>query len=248
MKKALFFALVLAVFCGMASCHKDENEVRTITYGDYTGMRVKTYDQSDIIQQDSFCWIYPIDFVSLNFQAELLLYMSLEPIPGSTNAVSYFIRNNNLAELQCDYNLQMYYRHIDTIAEQTDSLFYLHVYDYDACEMIADDDEPLGLYDNISIIGKDKDEQLSNEAQFVTNNKLLLYVPYNETRDSFWIGNDSVEIVHMVHDHHCYKFPTGEEKYIGVKVTKNGREHLGWIKLLIHPGGMIDLIETAIQK
>jgi hypothetical protein len=212
-------------------------------------MKVKTYDQSDIIKQDSFCWIYPIDFVSLNYQAEFLLYMSLEPIPGSTNAVSYFIRNNNLAELQCDYNLQTYYWHIDTVAEQTDSLFYLHVYHYEACEMIAEDDEPLGPYAEINIVAKDKDEQLSNEAQFVTDQRLSLYIPDYERIDGYLgIGYDSVEIDHVVFDYHCYKFPTGDEKYIGVKVTKNGRERLGWIKLFIHPGGMVDLLETAIQK
>ena len=51
----------------------------------------------------------------------------------------------------------------------------------------------------------------------------------------------------------CWNFPTNEEKYIGFKLTQNGKSRLGWLKIKLHPtwgNSVVDteLIETAILR
>ena len=68
--------------------------------------------------------------------------------------------------------------------------------------------------------------------------------------------NEEEQIVTGSHVHHiydCWNFPTDEEKYIGFKLTQNGKSRLGWLKIKLHPAwgnSVVDteLIETAIQR
>lgn len=247
MKKTLLFTLALATICILPSCHKAPEPSKNISFGNYTGMSVKTHSQEDLIHQGQSTLLYPIDFVSDNNQAEYILYIYPDNLSESS-FTSFLYRNNDLAELQGDIITKTIYQHKDSISEQTDSLFYYHYYCYYSCEKMAEDDELSYTEDSPIINANDSNDQLSINDSFINANRPLLYTTNNVVIDGWETGNDSIELYHVYHDYNCYMFPSGEEKYIGVKVTQDGKEFLGWIKLLIHPNGMVDLLETAIQK
>lgn len=252
MKKLLLFVMALAVICSISSCNKN-NDVKTpITFGDYTGMKVTHHDRSELGTVGTILWVYPIDFVKNDEFSDYLLKIEYDRYncnyPNDSTFTVFIDRSTDFTELTGETIINDIYIHRDSVTEQTDNAFYYRIYFYYSCEKLADDDELSYTSERSIINAKDTNEQLSFDDSFINPKRHILYTTNTEEVDCLELEQDTIECYHTSHDYKCHMFPSGEDKYIGVKVTKNGKEKLGWIKLHIYPNGWADLIETAIQK
>ena len=68
----------------------------------------------------------------------------------------------------------------------------------------------------------------------------------NVANFSFGVLNTFVSTDVILKDNDLY-FPFEEVRYIGYKLTENGKSRLGWMKVKLHTDG-VELYETAIQK
>lgn len=127
-------------------------------------------------------------------------------------------------------------------------------YTYSTCGQI-DENDPTTTSDVFEITANDFNEHLNLDDNFQLQNSTFLFredVKYTLMDEP----NEEEQIVTGSHVHHiydCWNFPTDEEKYIGFKLTQNGKSRLGWLKIKLHPtwgNSVVDteLIETAIQR
>ncbi len=121
-----------------------------------------------------------------------------------------------------------------------DSLFY-------TCHQIDPSDSIIKIkYDVFKISPKDKNDVLTRSDDFKSDNITLLFDTY--FYDSYFeISPDTVMFVYNIFLNDCYTFPRDEIKYIGIKITKNETEKLGWIKLGLFDTSRILIVESAIQ-
>ena len=127
-------------------------------------------------------------------------------------------------------------------------------YTYSTCGKI-DENDPTSTSNVFEITANDFNEHLCLEDNFQFKNSTFLFredIKYTLMDEP----NEEEQIVTGSHVHHiydCWNFPTDEEKYIGFKLTQNGKSRLGWLKIKLHPAwgnSVVDteLIETAIQR
>ena len=244
MKKNLFLAFALAAICIIPSCKKDPAQNKVV-FGNSKGMSVTTYKNSPLVEQyghDS--WGY---FVDLNNdgQDDVQFHSQIIGSPGvGRDIVTELICHENIALLGEIINQQRFL-HIDTVGCSTDdSIIYInHTI---TCNQIDETDSIVSTDEKFSLYADNAGDFFETGNTFISTNITLKNRPYYYLISEETVGNI---VYHHMHDEKddCDAFPMDEEKYIGIKITKNGRNRLGWMKVILHRD-YVELLETAIQK
>jgi hypothetical protein len=96
MKRLVLFAMALAAVCVMPSCNKERTG---ITFGDYTGMIVTSYDTVSIHNTPAFPdkWLYLVD-LNGDGKNNIRLYTDLSMTPA-TSAIHCI--DDDLTQIVC---------------------------------------------------------------------------------------------------------------------------------------------------
>lgn len=247
MKKALFFALALAVFCGMASCKKDPLK-GTVVFGNTHGMSVTPYDSTFYPEQYSHdSWGNTVD-LNGDGQDDVQFHSQEIGSPGvGRGIVTELICHEDIALLGDIINQQQFL-HIDTAGCSTDDSIHWVVYINHTitCNQIAETDSVLSTNEKFSLYANNAGQSFDADNTFMSTNVTLKNRSYYHPIGSETIENTDYQ--HMLDEKNdCDAFPMEEEKYIGFKITKNGRSRLGWMKVILHRDH-VELLETAIHK
>ena len=251
MKKSLLFALVLATICLMPSCKKHASE---IAFGDTVGMLVSTYDSTDMKVSLQVPWerYYDIDLDS-DGSPDIQLLSRNEGSPNVGRVETSYIKclNENLSLLG-DIFLQDHYVHYDTIIQQYDDETWIITRRTFSCEKQDESDVIEKTEEKLSLWDADAGETfglandyMSTEVTLIGHSYTLRYTP-EEVSPNLII--QSIDI----HDNNsCDYYPFYTERYIGFKFNINGRDHLGWMKIILEErlgDYFVKPIESAIQK
>ena len=262
MKKALFFALVLAVFCGMASCKKPSTP-NSIVFGNTEDMIVKTYDSCLVYNYHSETSYYYEEYtcrciIDINNDGteDIGIVSTIGTNLDSPNLELISVTRLELDQntcVSCENVFHGDYFHLDsTFTSVGDTILY---YYSQCCEKESDDD----VFDELSSFMNDvipfyKGDLLSKNDYFYWPNTNLHTQPHYYYPSCFHDQDlNVVQEIYLNKQFDCYNFPLDKETYIGVKTTnKDGTERLGWIKIYLEsqPNGTHKLtqLETAIQK
>ena len=247
MKKTLFFVLALTAICIIPSCKKDPAQTKVV-FGNGEGMSVTTYENSPLVEQyghDS--WGYFID-LNNDGQNDVQFHSQIIGSPGvGRYIVTELICHENIALLGDIINQQRFL-HIDTVGcSIDDSIMYIYINHTITCNQINETDSIVSTNEKFSLYADNAGQSFDSGNSFMSTNVTLKNRPYY-----FPIG-DETTIENIVYQHmqyekyDCDAFPMDEEKYIGFKITKNDRNRLGWMKVILHHD-YVELLETAIQK
>ena len=247
MKKTLFFVLALTAICIIPSCKKDPAQTKVV-FGNGEGMSVTTYENSPLVEQyghDS--WGYFID-LNNDGQNDVQFHSQIIGSPGvGRYIVTELICHENIALLGDIINQQRFL-HIDTVGcSIDDSIMYIYINHTITCNQINETDSIVSTNEKFSLYADNAGQSFDSGNSFMSTNVTLKNRPYY-----FPIG-DETTIENIVYQHmqdekdDCDAFPMDDEKYIGFKITKNDRNRLGWMKVILHHD-YVELLETAIQK
>ena len=247
MKKILFFTLVLAAIYLMPSCKKYASE---IAFGDTAGMRVATYDNTDM-QSAHYESYYEID-LNNDGQCDIKLFSQLiasaaigDPI------VSYIKCKNKDIALLGDIILQEHYTHTDTTFAQQDGVTFERITRTHTCERVDETDIVEDSKEKLSLTAANAGESFGLENSFLSTEVALNGFSYGFCDDPVGIGTDFVTQQCDNYNNDCDYFPVDKEQYIGFKFTIDGRDHLGWLKIILEErqgSYYVRPIESAIQK
>lgn len=251
MKKSLLFVLAFAAICLMPSCKKYASE---ITFGDTAGMRVKTYDSTDLKTSDQgLTKYYDID-LNKDGQTDIKLTSKCVLSVFLGNPVYSYIKcENEDVALLGDIIMQEHYVHSDTTVtqnEEGEGLFQ-KITKTHTCERIDDTDVIEETEEKLSLIAGNAGESFGLEDDFLSTEVLLNDIQYGFCSDPEGWGTDFMTQVCNIYKKDCDYFPTGKEQYIGFKFNKNGRDHLGWMKIILEESYgdyYVRPIESAIQR
>jgi len=247
MKKSLFFTLVLAAICLMPSCKKYASE---IAFGDTAGMRVATYDNTDM-QSAHYESYYEIDLNNYG-QCDIKLFSQLiasaaigDPI------VSYIKCKNKDIALLGDIILQEHYIHTDTTVTVQEGVTFQRITKTHTCERVDNTDIVEDSEEKLSLTAANAGESFGLENSFLSTEVALNGFSYGFCDDPESWGTDFVTQQCDNYNNDCDYFPLNKEQYVGFKFNKNGRDHLGWIKIILEENMgdyYVRLIESAVQK
>ena len=115
MKRLVLFAMALAAVCIMPSCNKERTG---ITFGDYTGMIVTSYDTVSMLHTSDFSdqWSYLVD-LNGDGKNNIRLYTSVSANGLSVSAIDCL--NDDEIKIICKEVEKKLYLHSDTTYWQT---------------------------------------------------------------------------------------------------------------------------------
>ncbi len=278
MKKALFFALVLAVAYCLTSCEKDptpnhdgpgggpSNNADQITFGNYEGMEAFTID-SIVWEYENFYdeHITYNSYLSIeeNCGFSLQTHLSRNPIAClSTDPLNYFEISIYTDDIEFHFNMvsSEAYLHIDSTIVQTDSITSIYIDGIYSCGQISESDQfqPDYSYTNKVLGQHNKNEVLSKDDDFMTspswNPNIIMYTSNAvfPTQVALDTTNRIVFDAYAFSGDYWFNLPLDVEFYIGFKRTDENGERLGWIKFIIEANGsghyLAKPLEIAIQK
>lgn len=265
MKGLPIFAILILIVMSMASCGKDPKPddpinpiVNSITFGDYEGMEVVTFDSIDweyyeapylISYEGGGCILDEDVYCSFGLMSSVTISDNL-----TLDRCEITICSTHL-EFQYETVLNNVYVHIDTTILQTDSIPSIYIDYLETCNKIDESDQ-FDLSYNLSYPQlHSKNEALSLEDSFAISPTACycLYYSYGEEPTQVTETSEAVIFEHWVlAPEECYNAPTEEEFYMGFKYSNEGRDRLGWVKLIIEPNPncifLVRPLEAAIQK
>lgn len=257
MKKSLLIVLALVAIYIMSSCKRYASE---IAFGDTAGMRVATYDSTDLQTSNGqfpYSEYYDIDLNNDGWPEIQLLSVYEGSHEVGRSLVSYIKCQNENVALLGDIILQEHYLHVEETFEQVGEFTYHITTLTHTCERIDESDEIESTEEKLSIWAMNAGETFGVENDFMSTDVTLKDFSYSWSSID-WPDEDSTNVVTeipatvAVYDtDHCDSFPLNQEKYIGFKHTINGRDHLGWMKIILeYRNGeyYVKPIESAIQK
>lgn len=248
MKKSLFLALALAAICIIPSCKKFASN---IAFGDTGGMRVATYDSTDM-QTGYMKSFYDID-LNKDGQPDLQLLSVYEGSPEVGRAEVSYIKclNENFALLG-DIIIQEQYIHTDTTINQVEEVTYVTIHRTHSCERTDETDIVENTEEKLLLIASNAGKTFGLEDSFMSTKVQLNGFSYSIGFDPDGWGTNLVTRHYDTYNSNCDDiFPLDQEQYIGFKFNLNGRNHLGWMKIILeeHQGDYyVRPIESAIQK
>ena len=247
MKKSLLFVLALAAISLMPSCKKYASE---IAFGDTAGMRVKTYDNTDL-QTSNNEEYYEID-LNKDGQPDIKLTSRLVMSVFFGNPVFSFIKcQNEDVALLGDIILQEHYVHSDTTVTQHEEVTFQTITKTHTCARIDNTDIIEETEEKLSLRAANAGESFGLEDDFLSTEVALNDIEYGICDDPEGWGTDFITQECNNYDNGCDYFPTDKEQYVGFKFNKNGREHLGWMKVILESregNYYLRLIESAVQR
>lgn len=247
MKKTLFFALALTAICIMPSCKKYASE---IAFGDTAGMRVATYDNTDM-QSAHYESYYEID-LNNDKQCDIKLYSQLiASVAIGDPIVSYIKCKNKDIALLGDIILQEHYIHTDTTVTVQEGVTFQRITKTHTCERVDATDIIEDSKEKLSLTAANAGESFGLENSFLSTEVALNGFSYGFCDDPVDIGTDFVTQQCCNYNNDCDSFPVDKEQYIGFKFTIDGRDHLGWLKIILEERQgdyYVRPIESAIQK
>ena len=249
MKKSLLIVLALAAICLMPSCKKYASE---ITFGDTAGMRVKTYDSSDLQTSDNESEKYYEIDLNKDGKPDIKLTSRLVMSVFFGNPVFSYIKcENEDVALLGDIILQEHYVHSDTTVRLNEGVTYQTITKTHTCERVDNTDVIEETEEKLSLRAANAGESFSLENDFLSTEVLLNDIAYGFCDDPEGWGTDFITQVCNNYTNDCNYFPVNKEQYVGFKFNKNGRAHLGWIKIILEESQgdyYVRPIESAIQR
>ncbi|MBQ3355232.1 MAG: hypothetical protein IJL04_02585 [Bacteroidales bacterium] len=242
MKKSTFLFVVILLVGFGASCRKEQD--RTIALGETTGMMVTVYDSTYIGLGETM----KLD-IDGDGEDDLKIRSYYDgPHMESTQILTLHCLNDEIA-LRCEMKKKESYQHFDTIVEEYAGILgvlYLSV--YNSCEPMGEND----VIQNVNALmpsASDAGDLVSVDDFFQSKVITLFREDIQEARLDH-VSNDTSYFYRSVYLYQCDNFPTNAEKYIGIKLTKDGMTRLGWLKINLIGASVVypQLIEIAIQK
>lgn len=247
MKRLVLFAMALAVVCVMPSCNKERTG---ITFGDYTGMIVTSYDTVSIHNTPAFPdkWLYLVD-LNGDGKNNIRLYTDLSMTPA-TSAIHCI--DEDLTQIVCKEVEKIWYLHADTTYRQDGDTTHVFITRTYTCHKI-DETDKVERRETVSI------PQAYDAGDLFVLNKnsfpefVVLHEQTMDMEDSNTYGENTT---YQTHYHTIVKFdydrfPLDEEKYVGFRFTDADRFRYGWMKIKLYNNEgnyFVKLLETAIQE
>lgn len=247
--------LALIVTCAIIACKKDNKTSSApsdrITFGNTSGMNVVAYNTiinySQSVELD----------IDRDGENDVLLASDCDG-PMMTDYQTIYIQclNENVRILSEDVE-ENYYKHYDTVIYPQDEYIVVDINITETgCGKIADDDI-LKTYSITKLTPCDEGSALNVSDNFYFYRFYTHF--YNEDRAYYFPvpnsqSNDTLYYTNEFYVYHCTNFPVDEAKYMGIKLTKDGKSRLGWVKIELQTDTQsqrrvnIKVIETAIQK
>ena len=248
MRKLWFLVLVLAAICIMPSCKKYASN---IAFGDTGGMRVSTYDSTDM-QTEYLNSFYDID-LNKDGQPDLQLLSVYTGSPAVGRAEVSYIKclNENIALLG-DIILQEQYVHTDTTINQVDEVTYVNIHRTHSCERTDETDVVEKTEEKLLLTASNAGKTFGLEDSFMSTEVQLKGFSYSIGLDPEGWGTNLITQHYDTYNSNCDDiFPLDQEQYIGFKFNLSGRYHLGWMKIILEQRQgdyYVRPIESAIQK
>jgi hypothetical protein len=268
MKKTLLFALALAVVCVMPSCEKEPNgngqgeepSSNKITFGNYEGMDVVTYDsiEWEYYHTDDYdkSW-YIGDFVMKDprFKFELFSELSSYPTGLARNHYNIFIGSPMLTlsfhTMVIDNEV---FQHADSTVHQTDSVPIIYIDYKRTCSKIEEADPLYETYETVTLVQHGKDDELASNFTYDASSSMQLYESSMEF--PYYLNPEVTEATvyesFSIAPTDCFNMPLDEAFYLGIKCKDDNRERLGWIKIIIDTDANGQYrarpLESAIQQ
>ena len=261
MKKIFISAILLFILASIVSCRKDDPSspnINSITFGNYEGMEVVTFDSID--------WEYYEDSFRVCYEGGAIIdgddncsfgLSSSARISYDYYTIDYceiFIGSTHLA-FQYETYLNNEYIHVDTTTLQTDSIPSVFIDGMLTCNMIDESDQLYQSNNKKQAVFHSKDEVLSIDDSFMIypTGCFCLYYSNDEPPTQVTETPEAVVFEHWIlAPEDCLFAPLEEEFYMGFKYSNEGRDRLGWVKLIIEPNPncifLVRPLEAAIQK
>lgn len=254
----LFSTLALMVIAIISACKKDpdpnnnEPSSDTIYFGDTTGMIVTTHNAIMEFDDNNKPLMIDLDGNGTHDIKIETCYDGPMSIGEYQTLTLHCLHNHT--ELLGDSIVKVSYSHRESVISQYGDLTLLRqIYRFSTCEMTSANDQ-VNHTKVFELYANDFDDSFDEEDPFLsTQVKLFDEDLHYVVENSYSPNGDTLMIDDYSFNYRCWNFPTDEEKYIGFKLTSNGKSRLGWLKIKLHPNwgnSVVDteLIETAIQK
>ena len=265
MKRSSFLALLFLIAASFASCGKDPEPndptnptVNSITFGNYEGMEVVAFDSIDWEYYED--WNLVLYEGGWNLEGDencgfgLSSYATISYDYNKIDKVTIEICSSHL-EFQYDTFLNNIYEHTDTTIIQTDSIPSVFIDGMLTCNMIDESDQLYQSNNKKQAVFHSKDEVLSIDDSFMIypTGCFCLYYSNDEPPTQVTETPEAVVFEHWIlAPEDCLFAPLEEEFYMGFKYSNEGRDRLGWVKLIIEPNPncifLVRPLEAAIQK
>lgn len=236
--------MALAVVCIMPSCKKERTG---ITFGDYTGMIVTSYDTVSMQHTPNNRWFYLLD---LNGDGETNIQLSTDLSTYGVSAINCI--DNDKTQIICKEVEKIEYLNSDTTYWQTGDTTHVIITNIYTFHKIDEANVVHHVYADVSIpqAYDDGDLFILNKNSF-PESVSLYYGAYDFNYSTYTADPYNQTHYHIVHKQDFDFFPLNEEKYIGFRFTDTDRFRYGWMKIkLFNKDGMyfVKLFETAIQE
>ena len=249
MKKSLLIVLALASICLMPSCKKYASE---IAFGDTAGMRVKTYDSTDLKTSDNELEKYYDIDLDKDGRADIKLTSKcLISVFFGNPVFSYIKCENEDVALLGDIILQEHYVHSDTTITLNEGVTFQRITKTHTCERVDDADVIEKTEEKLSLIAANAGESFGLEDDFLSTEVLLNDIDYGFCDSPEEISPNFFTQECNNYNNDCDYFPLDKEQYVGFKFNKNGRDHLGWIRIILegsYGNYYVRPIESAVQR
>ena len=266
MKRLVLFAMALAAVFVMPSCGKepkpgDEPATNQITFGNYEGMDVVTYDN---IEWEYFEYSGDMSYHTKDFDVNgdgindfyLTSTVSISPFQDDEKTYTISLRSSRL-EFHSQLATIEVYRHLDSTIILTDSIPLIYIDEVMSCGKVDESDIFEEMYSRRGVQIHSKDDVLSmNDSIFVATMDGGGYLYESSVHYPYYIDPEETEAtvyksILEARDE-CFNLPLEEEAYVGFKYVEENRIRLGWIKLIVEHDANGDLIarplEAAIQQ
>ncbi len=270
MKKNLPFLLVVLMVGLIISCHKEpqpnnEQTIDSITFGDYEGMDIFTYDSIEwefVDNEDMGSIFYYGSFDANGKGVGLRTLLTHSPsfwIPGEPlNYYEIGIHSDDLAFHFQTVSNDVFY-HVDSTVIQTDSVTLIYTDGISSCTQISESDLLDYSYQINVLVQHNKNETLNKKDSF--KNSLSwgsFYIPLyiSNAEYPYVTALDTTDVIvyqsYINAAEECLWPPLNEPFFLGFKTSDEKGDRLGWIKFIIEPNANGHYIpkplEAAIQK
>lgn len=260
------FAILVLFVASIVSCGKDpkpnepnEPIVNSITFGNYDGMTVITFDSiqwefegGDYTIVDVYRAVFDINQDGTpDFELETGATTSSDGTPEDPKDHFDIGVFSESLKFHNEIIKTFVYIEEDTTIVHTDTVPLIYINVVHHCEL-ATGSEPES-YSKQTLVQHNKDEVLDSNDNFLPGSFLFFRfdrdysISYYSEEEGTYIYKSDIDA-----SLDCLNFPIGDEFYIGFRFSDKDKEHLGWIKLIIEPDSngvlLAKPLEAAYQE